>query len=99
MAILTVIVLLLLAIKDFLGVVIGSLTYLFFMIVLAIFSAAFTWREYLGGNAGIGRRRRKCFLRFKPHRLELAGRPAERDREQGDHQRLRGDHDQQLVTT
>lgn len=34
-----VIVLLLLAIKDFLGVVIGSLTYLFFMIVLAIFFA------------------------------------------------------------
>jgi predicted PurR-regulated permease PerM len=34
-----VIVLLLLAVKDFLGVVIGSLTYLFFMIVLAIFFA------------------------------------------------------------
>jgi predicted PurR-regulated permease PerM len=34
-----VIVLLLLAIKDFLGVVISSLTYLFFMIVLAIFLA------------------------------------------------------------
>src|SRR5688500_10484465 len=32
-----VIVLVLLAVKDFLGVVIGSLTYLFFMIVLAIF--------------------------------------------------------------
>jgi predicted PurR-regulated permease PerM len=34
-----VIVLLLLALKDFLSVVIGSLTYLFFMIVLAIFFA------------------------------------------------------------
>src|SRR5687767_11728250 len=34
-----VIVLLLLAVKDFLGIVIGSLTYLFFMIVLAIFFA------------------------------------------------------------
>lgn len=34
-----VIVLLLLALKDFLGVVIGSLTFLFFMIVLAIFFA------------------------------------------------------------
>ncbi len=34
-----VIVLLLLAVKDFLGVVISSLTYLFFMIVLAIFFA------------------------------------------------------------
>ena len=34
-----VIVLLLLAVKDFLGVVIGSLTYLFFMIVLAVFFA------------------------------------------------------------
>ena len=34
-----VIVLLLLAVKDFLGVVIGSLTFLFFMIVLAIFLA------------------------------------------------------------
>jgi predicted PurR-regulated permease PerM len=34
-----IIVLLLLAVKDFLGVVIGSLTYLFFMIVLAIFLA------------------------------------------------------------
>jgi predicted PurR-regulated permease PerM len=34
-----VIVLLLLAVKDFLSVVIGSLTYLFFMIVLAIFFA------------------------------------------------------------
>ena len=34
-----VIVLLLLAIKDFLGIVIGSLTFLFFMIVLAIFLA------------------------------------------------------------
>src|SRR5687768_6615772 len=34
-----VIVLLLLAVKDFLDVVIGSLTYLFFMIVLAIFFA------------------------------------------------------------
>lgn len=34
-----VIVLLLLAVKDFLGVVISSLTYLFFMIVLAIFVA------------------------------------------------------------
>src|SRR5215207_3543246 len=34
-----VIVVVLLAIKDFLGVVIGSLTYLFFMIVLAIFFA------------------------------------------------------------
>lgn len=34
-----VIVVLLLALKDFLGVVIGSLTYLFFMIVLAIFFA------------------------------------------------------------
>jgi predicted PurR-regulated permease PerM len=33
------IVLLLLAVKDFLGLVIGSLTYLFFMIVLAIFFA------------------------------------------------------------
>src|SRR4030095_2966562 len=33
------IVLLLLAVKDFLGVVIGSLTFLFFMIVLAIFLA------------------------------------------------------------
>jgi predicted PurR-regulated permease PerM len=33
------IVLVLLAIKDFLGIVIGSLTYLFFMIVLAIFFA------------------------------------------------------------
>jgi predicted PurR-regulated permease PerM len=34
-----VIVLVLLAIKDFLGIVVGSLTYLFFMIVLAIFFA------------------------------------------------------------
>lgn len=34
-----VIVLVLLVVKDFLGVVIGSLTYLFFMIVLAIFFA------------------------------------------------------------
>lgn len=34
-----IIVLLLLAVKDFLGIVIGSLTYLFFMIVLAIFFA------------------------------------------------------------
>ena len=34
-----VIVVLLLAVKDFLGLVIGSLTYLFFMIVLAIFFA------------------------------------------------------------
>ena len=34
-----VIVLLLLAVKDFLGVVIGSLTFLFFMIVLAVFLA------------------------------------------------------------
>src|SRR5688500_13008477 len=34
-----VIVLLLLAVKDFLDIVIGSLTYLFFMIVLAIFFA------------------------------------------------------------
>ena len=34
-----VIVLLLLAVKDFLGVVLSSLTYLFFMIVLAIFFA------------------------------------------------------------
>src|SRR5687767_2373841 len=34
-----VIVLLLLAVKDFLGIVISSLTYLFFMIVLAIFLA------------------------------------------------------------
>src|SRR5687768_6309957 len=34
-----VIVLMLLAVKDFLGIVIGSLTYLFFMIVLAIFFA------------------------------------------------------------
>ena len=34
-----VIVLLLLAVKDFLGLVIGSLTFLFFMIVLAIFLA------------------------------------------------------------
>ncbi|MEP6704409.1 MAG: hypothetical protein ABJB34_06360, partial [Acidobacteriota bacterium] len=34
-----VIVLLLLAVKDFLGVVISSLTYLFFMIVLAVFFA------------------------------------------------------------
>ena len=34
-----VIVLLLLAVKDFLGVVVGSLTYLFFMIVLTIFFA------------------------------------------------------------
>ena len=32
-----VIVLVLLAVKDFLAIVIGSLTYLFFMIVLAIF--------------------------------------------------------------
>src|SRR5215216_5138900 len=34
-----VLVLLLLAVKDFLGLVISSLTYLFFMIVLAIFFA------------------------------------------------------------
>ena len=34
-----VIVLLLLAVKDFLGIVLSSLTYLFFMIVLAIFFA------------------------------------------------------------
>ena len=34
-----VIVLLLLAVKDFLGLVLSSLTYLFFMIVLAIFFA------------------------------------------------------------
>jgi len=34
-----VIVLVLLAVKDFLGIVLGSLTYLFFMIVLAIFFA------------------------------------------------------------
>src|SRR5574338_506253 len=34
-----VIVLLLLAVRDFLGIVLSSLTYLFFMIVLAIFFA------------------------------------------------------------
>src|SRR5215216_6491791 len=34
-----VIVLLLLAVKDFLGVVLGSLTFLLFMIVLAVFFA------------------------------------------------------------
>ncbi len=31
----------------------GTTTKSFLLIVLAVFSAAFTWREYLGGNTGI----------------------------------------------
>jgi uncharacterized YccA/Bax inhibitor family protein len=31
----------------------GTTTKSFLLILLALFSAAFTWREYLGGNAGI----------------------------------------------